>query len=237
MNTTQELRRKYFTESHPYQRFEQEVRAAIRRGDLVLDVGCGRAAPLLRRLTDTDAALLTGIDPAIPEKLVGRPALLPGTLVTTPFLSESRNLVISRSVMEHLYSPRHEYREIARVLVRGGRFLFLTPNLWDYASLIAWITPNRWHPWIVEHTEGRDEADTFPTFYRANTAHRIRKLARTSGLAVERLEYWGQAPTYLQRWPLLFAAGTLYEKVIAAKWPWLRGWIFGELRKAGNTNC
>jgi 2-polyprenyl-3-methyl-5-hydroxy-6-metoxy-1,4-benzoquinol methylase len=61
--------------------------------------------------------------------------------------------------MEHVADPDAVFSEIARALKPGGAYLCLTANKYDYASLIARIVPNRFHPWIVNRVEGRQEHD------------------------------------------------------------------------------
>lgn len=113
--------------------------------------------------------------------------------------------------------------------------MFLTANLWDYASLIARIVPNRFHPWIVARTEGRAEEDTFPIQYKVNTRTAIEGIARETGFKIERFEYLGQYPAYFNFNVVLFALGTLYEKAIGTihVLHFLRGWIICTMIKEG----
>ena len=115
----------------------------------------------------------------------------------------------------------------------NGRYVFLTPNLWDYASLIAYAVPNRFHGNIVRWSEGRQEADTFPTYYRSNTYRKIARLVKGSGLALAKFEYLGQYPSYLMLSETLFSLASRYEKFLErhSSLHWLRGWIFCIARK------
>jgi hypothetical protein len=119
------------------------------------------------------------------------------------------------------------------VLKPGGHFIFLTANLWDYASLIASIVPNRFHPWIVSKTEGREEKDVFPIAYRTNTRRAVERWSRRSGFEVVSFRYVGQYPSYFMFNGLLFLLATGYEKVISSvsALNFLQGWIFVTLRK------
>ena len=83
-----------------------------------------------------------------------------------------------------------------RVLKPGGYVVFLTANLWDYASLIAAVVPNRFHPWIVSKTEGRAEHDVFPIAYRTNTRGAVEKWSRHAGFELLSFSYLGQYPSY-----------------------------------------
>jgi SAM-dependent methyltransferase len=155
-------------------------------------------------------------------------------LASTGLESASVDLIMARSVMEHVADPRAVYSEVARVLRPGGHFIFLTANLWDYASLIAAAIPNRFHPWIVARTEGREEHDVFPVEYKSNTRRAILKAAGGAGLRLERFDYLGQYPCYFMFNGALFLLATGYEKLISScrALHWLRGWILCTLSKS-----
>jgi SAM-dependent methyltransferase len=143
------------------------------------------------------------------------------------------DLAFSRSVMEHVKDAEAAYREIFRVLKPGGKYIFLTPNRYDYASIIASLVPNRFHSRIVRCSEGRADIDTFPTFYKSNSFARIRKLAGTTGFEVLELRRLGQYPAYLQFNRVLFWLGCLYEKALEKSklLDCLKGWLICTLRK------
>jgi SAM-dependent methyltransferase len=230
----QRLKDKYFPEDHPYRIFECEVESRLRPEHTLLDAGCGRAAPILSKYRGK-ARRLIGVD------LVefGTPPcdleLYHGDLATMPLDDGCVDLIMSRSVMEHVTDPAGVYREMYRVLKPGGHFVFLTANLWDYASIIAAAIPNRFHPWIVARTEGREEHDVFPVAYRTNTRSSIDRWTKQAGFETVSFCYLGQYPAYFMFNGLLFLLATGYEKLIG-KVPalnFLQGWIFVTLRKPG----
>ena len=143
------------------------------------------------------------------------------------------DVVMSRSVMEHIEDPLKVYRELNRVMKPGAHFVFLTANFWDYAALIASVVPNRFHPWIVAKTEGRAEEDVFPTRYRTNTRAAVRRWADATGFEVVSFRYLGQYPSYFMFNGPLFLLASGYEKLISKVKPlnFLQGWIFVILRK------
>jgi ubiquinone/menaquinone biosynthesis C-methylase UbiE len=222
-------------ESHPYRRLERTVIAHCTPQTVLLDAGCGRSAERLIRLSK-HAGRSIGVDIVHFTPEAARNVnieLVQAGLESLPLQDASIDLAYSVSVMEHLREPEAVYREIYRVLRPGGRFLFLTPNFWDYASLAAKIIPNRFHPWLVRHTEGRPEEDTFPTYFRSNTHSSIRRLARSTGFELEQIEYQGQYPSYFLFSKTLFMLGVGYQKIIE-RTPWLeflQGWIFAHLRR------
>ena len=221
-------------EDHPYRIFEREIQARLKLHHTLLDAGCGRSGELLWRFRGK-AKRLIGVDmvdfEAVPT--TGDIELIKGDLSTIDLDADSADLVISRSVLEHLQEPLPVYEKVYRVLRRGGSFISLTPNLWDYASLVSKLVPNRLHPWIVARTEGRNENDTFPAYYRSNTYRAIRRLSAKSRFDVESFRYLGQYPSYFLFSRFMFLLATGYEKLISRfdLLAFLRGWLLIVLRK------
>jgi SAM-dependent methyltransferase len=214
----------YPSAQHPYRLFETRVKNLLRSNSILLDAGCGRTAERLQRLSPF-ARFGIGIDLVKFQNPSSGLQLLKADLEHIPLRSCSVDVVMSVSVMEHLRNPIGAYQEIHRVLKPGGRFLFLTPNLWDYGSLAAKFIPSLLHPFLVARSEGRKEQDTFPTYFRTNTLRAVRKLAHQSGFLVEHHEYLGQYPNYLLFSRLLFYLGMAFEKTIPKMIPPLRGWL------------
>jgi SAM-dependent methyltransferase len=228
-----QLLQKHFGDwEHPYRRFERAIETEIEDGATILDVGCGRAAPVLQKFRGRCRRLI-GIDCIDFVDEIAGVELYKRDLISTGLDDESVDLIMARSVLEHVLEPEVAFKEMNRLLKPGGRFVFLTANRWDYASLVATLIPNQFHPWIVRNTEGREEADVFPTAYRANTKSQVKRLADMSGLTVRHFEYLGQYPNYLMFSRTLFRMGAAYEKFLA-RTPalhMLRGWIFATLEK------
>ena len=219
---------------HPYRIYEKLILDHICPDSIVLDAGCGRSAPVLQKLVGYGKYLI-GIDVCGLQKAKGNDSLylLKSDLQTISLRDNSVDVVISRSVLEHIGNPEKAYREIHRILKPEGHFIFLTPNFYDYASLLAKMIPNRFHSRIVRPTEGRNEDDTFPIYYRPNTERDIKKLAKTTGFEVTLIDYLGQYPSYFIFNPMLFIFGTVYDKMICAfdSLKYLRGWILTTLKK------
>jgi SAM-dependent methyltransferase len=203
---------------HPLMRYEARVAELARPGQVLVDAGCGRQMPLRDKLPA--GVTYIGID--------REGGVLRGDLERLPLADGCADVLTCKSVMEHVQRPERVIGEMARVLAGRGKLVLMTPNFWDPYSVISWLVPNAWHGKLVFWGEGRDTADTFPTYFRANTERALRRLLAGSRLSVECLEYWGQYPNLLQSWPRLFALGCRL-----ARWfdrneglRKLRGWIF-----------
>lgn len=223
----------YDNDAHPYRIFDKRATALLRGStDTLLDAGCGRTVPVLRRFLGK-AGRLIGVELVEFTDVPLGIETYNTDLAHLPLADASVDLIISRSVFEHLTDPEAVYRELSRVLKPGGRILFLTANLWDYGTMVARLVPNRLHARVVKAVEGRAEEDTFPTAYKTNTPRDVRRLAAGAGLRVASFDYLSQYPNYLMFNGAAFFIGMCYEKLIARfdALAFLRGWILVTLEK------
>ena len=222
--------------------------ANLKSGEVVVDLGCGGGLDVFlaaQKIGPQGKAIGIDMTPSMIERakrnaqagLDGKPytnvEFHLARIDRMPLPDSSVDIVVSRSVVEHLRDPLPAYWELSRILKPDGYFVFLTPNLWDYAALFSRLIPNRFHASIVRRTEGRDEADTFPTWYRSNTVRTIARLAAASGFRVVSCQYLVQYPNYLRFSTLLFLAGAAYAKMIGRihQLRHLRPWILAVLQK------
>ena len=119
----------------------------------------------------------------------------------------------------------------------GGRFLVKTPNAWHYVTVLARLTPHRFHQWI-NWRRGRRGADTFPTRYRANTRTALGVLAANAGLDVASVVSVESRPEYTRISPVLYVFGRLYERIVnSTDWGALfRVVLLGEFAKPGRAS-
>ncbi len=182
-------------------------------GMRVLDAGCGRDADLARYLQAAGCRVL-GVDlgPGLSENSALHYPVR-GNLEALPFSNESVDLVTCRYVAEHLKEPVKVFRELARVLRRGGKVVLLTPNRWHYVALIARLTPHAFHRW-VNARRGVPADDVFPTHYRANSRSQLLSVAQGCGLRPVEIQLLELRPNYLLFSTPTFLLGVLYERVV-----------------------
>lgn len=193
---------------------DQAVESVLRPTDVLLDAGSGSTLALLNRYAPK-ATFGVGIDVVPPEEAAApNAAVAMGDLGSLPFPNRTFDVVVSRSVVEHLEDPTAVFRELQRVLRPGGRVIFTTPNKYYYSSIVAGLVPYSWKDFYMRRMFGDQGYDHFPVFYRANTARALRRLAARSGLAIERLDAVRHFPFYLLFSPALFRLGIVYDQLV-----------------------
>lgn len=195
--------------------FRKRILQSITPTSQVLDIGAGAGIVSSMNFRGV-AGRVCGID--LDPRVEQNPFLDEGHIAdagSIPYPDETFDLVFADNVMEHLEDPVSVLKEIRRVLKPDGEFLFKTPNRTHYMPLIARGTPHIFHQWINK-LRGRDEADTFPTLYRANSVAQVTAVARASGLKLERIERIEGRPEYLRLSAITYLVGLIYEKIVNA---------------------
>ncbi len=199
---------------------ETLVRGLITPDSRVLDLGCGRGGVV--ELIWNEVAVAAGLDPDAPSltehRAPGMPVLR-GVGERLPFVDGALDLIVSVWVLEHLRDPKATFEEVRRVLRPGGHFVFVTPNLRHPLMLMnrAGKALPSLQRRVVPRLYGREEADTFPVQYRANTETAIHRLAGDTGLEVAELRAV-KDPTYLALNGMLFRAAVLSERLLPQSW-------------------
>jgi SAM-dependent methyltransferase len=199
---------------------EAIVRSHITPESRVLDLGCGRGGVV--ELFWRQVEVAAGLDPDSPSLTEHRAPGMPvirGVGERLPFVDESFDLIVCVWVLEHLREPKTTFDEVRRVLRPGGHFVFVTPNLRNPVTLMNRLGKSLpgLQRRVVPRLYGRQEADTFPVRYRANTVGAIRGLAAGSGLEVYDLRVIPD-PTYLAVNSFMFRASVLSERLMPKRW-------------------
>jgi SAM-dependent methyltransferase len=193
--------------------YRERIRTYLKPGQRLLDAGCGRYMKFCKELSDVARVVGIDLESTFETDNQRAPFGIRGDLSSLPFGSNYFDMVISRSVVEHLEDPLRVFREFCRVLRPGGKLIIITPNKYDYVSLIAAVTPYRLHRSLVSKLFQVPEDDVFPTLYRANTLSSIQKDMKVAGFLEKELGTINHYPAYLMFSPILFRLGILYEKL------------------------
>jgi len=162
------------------------------------------------------------------------------SLSAIPFQNNSFDLICLEYVLEHVDNPGSAFREMARVLQPGGRVLILTPNLYSYKTLAAYLTPHKFHNRMGHLRYGPGhEVDMYPTLYRCNTPRRIKRLAEENDLQVRMIHFVTNGPTWFEKLPVLFEMFHLFHLAIE-RWEFvrqLRCALIVEIQKGETSPC
>ncbi len=196
------------------------VRRHLQPGDRLLDLGCGRGG-LVEQL-DHPTEFAIGVDPDLDSlrqhRLAGDPSPMPRTAAVShhlPFAGGTFDLVFASWVLEHMAQPADDFREIGRVLRPEGCFIFITPNKRHPLSAMNHLFGRvaGLQDRLVDRLYGRVAVDTFPAYYRANTATALTHLARAGGMVVEEVIPVAD-PTYLAFTPAFFRLAVRLETIL-----------------------
>ncbi len=199
--------------------FEALTRRYITAATRVLDLGSGRGGVMELFWREVQTAV--GADPDY-ASLAERRARMPAVCClgeALPFRRGAFDLAIGLWVLEHLALPEQVLMELRRVLEPGGHFLFLTPNarhplIW--ANRYSWAMPAV-QRLLIPRLYGRADADTFRTYYRANTLRNLESLARRCGFEPSMMRAISD-PSYLAFNGLAFRAGVWFERLLPVGW-------------------
>jgi SAM-dependent methyltransferase len=231
----QESLRQRYKSAHPGYRPSLEIyadwmAALVRDETRLLDAGCGPGG-LVKGHVGV-AKQVVGVDryAAHFQEPAEISALVESDLDTLPFPDASFDLVTCSWVLEHVREPERVFAEIARVLVPGGRFLFITPNKRNYVVWMRRLLPNALGRRATRTIYARNEDFINPTYYRANAYAEIDRMLNDVGMRCERFAHVGD-PTYLAFNELLFRASLAAEWLIDHFAPTARVHVVGLYQK------
>lgn len=168
----------------------------LRAGMHVWDVGCG-GRPLVERTTKKDLRLrVTGLDIDSSELALMGPGLCDGTVVADLCMFRgdgSADLVICRTVLEHVPDVDRAFAGLASIVRAGGMIAICVPcrnALFARLNLLLPESAKRWLLyWIWPHKA--DGHSGFPARYDRCTPKDFVTLARAHGLRLHELRtYW-----------------------------------------------
>jgi SAM-dependent methyltransferase len=214
--------------------FHELCRSVMPARGRILEIGAGASNPTSTFLATLGE--LHGVDPDVAVR--HNRALVSAAVLDSahyPYPDASFDACASDYVLEHVADPAPHFAEVARVLRPGGVYCFRTPNRYHYVTAVARLTPHWFHELVAHRLRNvpRERARPHPTFYAANSARRLRRLAAEAGLETERLVAIEKEPSYGMSSRPLFLAFMIYERLVNATElaEGLRVNILGVLRK------
>lgn len=165
--------------------FYLRIRSLIKKTDVVLDLGAGRAAWFedddcevrrnIRLLRGAVSKLIAAdVDPIVKENRASdEQILIENGALNLP--SHSVDLIIADYVLEHIDDTTEFYEQVDRLLRSGGWFCARTPHKYCYVAMASALLKNHRHAQFLRHVQpDRNEIDVFPTHYKLNTLRDIK---------------------------------------------------------------
>ncbi len=220
----------------PKYRPAHEVYCALAReagdGATVLHLGGGRDSIGLASALHGIAARFVCLDPNAGGLQLNPVNLkIRGDGERLPFPDGTFDLILAENVFEHLEHPGVVLSECGRCLRPGGRIIFMCPNRFGYIYLISSVTPYQLHVKFRKFALGVDDAQTFPTYYRLNSAARIRTIAGQAGLVLETIKSYVGWPTYWEFSDLLHRIFVVSHWILELMPPAFHLTLVGTLRR------
>lgn len=195
--------------------FWQYIQQSICHGSSILEVGAGPTNKTTEFLSRLGRVTGLDIDPAVrTNEHCSNAVVYDGTHI--PFDTDSCDFVVSDFVCEHLKDPPALTREIHRVLRPLGRFVFRTPNLWHYVSLVAKLTPQWFHCCVANRARALSDNSHRPyqTYHRMNTRRACLKILTNAGFKIESMKLIEPEPSYGLVSPLAFYPLMAWERIL-----------------------
>jgi SAM-dependent methyltransferase len=168
--------REYPEEKDKYAIVSDLVEISLRDGSVVLDAGCGHRSSIPDHFSERVQKI--GIDRVLKDIRNNKTIDwgICSNIDNIPLKDESVDLIICNMVFEHLEEPQIAFSELSRILKKGGYLIFMTPCIYNVVTLINKIIPNRFHKTLGNLLTGAEESDIFPTYYKANSRGKLKKI-------------------------------------------------------------
>ncbi len=176
----------------------------------ILDAGCGFQNGLINDFRGRCQTVGIDLDPREVRKNQDLDVKAVANCGAIPLRETSVDLIFCRFVMEHLEDPGAAMHEFFRVLKPGGAAVLTTVNEKNPGMWSVRLTPQWVRTAVRSASFGEKLGENAPTYYRANTEERIRRLLEAEGFEVAKVVYF---PSFV--WYFRFAAPLLFTFSLA----------------------
>lgn len=190
---------------------------SARTAPTILDIGGGRNSPIARRITDAATKLIAAdidLEELTANNSVNDKLVLDATQ-TLPFQTDSIDIVVTRSVMEHLPETENFISECRRILKSEGVCLHVMPCKFAPFSIINQIIPNSWAQAILYRIYPQwTDSCGFKAYYNNCYMPRIANLFSRNNFHLERIELRYYQSIYFKFFVPFYLLSLIYDLVV-----------------------
>lgn len=226
--------RVYDPEEFGYNMLLNELKGLMAKGPSIADLGCGRDAKFLRALPLENHHTAYGVDLEVVQNSVeGNIHMIRGDAGDIPLDSCTLDVVTMRDVIEHLRNPGQVFLECRRVLKPGGSLLVLGPCKYYPPIMLGRMFPHKIRQTINALVTRTRTRDTFPAYYKANSARELRRLAKQAEFEMMDFHYALFHPLYYMFSTAVYRCAVVTERAILRRQAveFMRHQVFCHLRK------
>ena len=192
----------------------------LRPGSTIVDVGGGRTCSFADELKDPRSVYVVAVDVSpeeLAENTTADATYVADVTCRLPFADAEADMVVSRTVLEHVKNVERAAHEMQRVLRPGGQAIHLLPCRYALFALVAralpfWLAKSLLHS-LIPNSRGVVEFDVH--YDRCHPAA-IECLFRDAGFHDVQVECtWDQA-AYFQAFFPVFLLVLAYQRVAEA---------------------
>jgi ubiquinone/menaquinone biosynthesis C-methylase UbiE len=206
---------------HTLYKFEVADLVNRRPAQVVLDIGGGKECPFLPFVKQTRGHLIIAVDCADHELRLNseldNKVVADAASCVFPFRENSADLIVSRSVVEHLHDNSAFFSNCAKVLHPGGALVHTFPCKFAPFSLINQLLPNRVTRRLLAyfHPHWEDECG-FVAYYDRCYYSGMRQLLERSGFCNTRFAFRYYQSIYFDFCFPLYVLALAYDLLVWA---------------------
>lgn len=189
-------------------------------GQTIVDVGGGRSCRFAKLRRPASSNRIVCVDISMDEmakNLDVDEKRVANIVESIGFRSETVDMIVSRSVLEHISDQRKFICTSWQALKPGGVCIHFFPSKFAPFAVLNQLLPNRVSRFVVHSIfEGKEGILGFPAKYDKTYYAAFLKLLRECGFAVKRFELSYYQSGYFSFCLPLFVASALYEVIVRA---------------------
>lgn len=197
--------------------YDDAVVAAARdlKGGVIADVGGGKSCSWAHRVQSADRPRIIAVDISEEELALNQDVDETRVADATnrlPFADGEVDLLVSRTVVEHVADNDAFAREALRVLKPGGRSIHMFPGRYAHYAIIARVVPFRLALWLLHLLRPESKGIVeFQVHYDRTTPSAMGKILRGAGFEDVRFRVSYFASLYFDWFLPLFLVSMAWE--------------------------